>query len=465
LGTFDKRKRIETPVPRKLRKGIEGGVWDSQRRDFLQMDNTTKSDAIANCERVKKPFTPPPGKLIIPHAYIADMLGDTRLTGRELRVLLAIVDETVGWNRKTVTQTLGFWAMRSGIRQKDVGVVLAGLTDKRWISWKRGTLGGSGLQGTLTLIHYPQNEGSNDDATLKTGGSLPSKSGHATLKNGGTATLISGGTYQDTINTHKTQSNKHAAEQPPQCADVGFELNGKPEQKQKNGWALWHEVNVALGRKAPAAIPKYTKAAKEILQALNGDTAEFTRVCAAYLKDADPWIVGQGHNLHVLMSKLEKYRNTQSARIERPDPETDPHIQEVLAQMRAEDAAQAAKLPEELQHPKMREAWLRWLKHREQKAAPVTDLELEECAKQMIGWGIRKAIRSINYTIGKGAKGLILEPVIPLKPDYSNITEHLASGGDTGELGDLPQIKPLTAAERRDLWPDEPQPTQGGHTS
>jgi hypothetical protein len=231
------------------------------------MDNTPEHTPISTGLRPKNPFTPPPGKLFISHAYIAEILADASLTLRELRLLLAIVDETVGWNRRAVTQRLGFWALRAGIHQKHVGAILATLAQKGWITWTRGAVGGRGLQGTINLIRYPQIGGSKVDITTTVGGgSATTELGRCYPQNGGTATTVGGGTYQVTINTLNTQSKGEGAfcEFPKELQTAAFkELHQEYVQHRESrkspliGTALKHYFRkmVKMGeRRARAAL-------------------------------------------------------------------------------------------------------------------------------------------------------------------------------------------------------------------
>jgi hypothetical protein len=232
-------------------------------------------------------------------------------------------------------------------------------------------------------------------------------------------------------------------------ADSGdFELKDEqPDKPKKNGWALWHDANVACGRKAPAPIGKYTKAAKELLEALNGDAEEFTRICTAYLKDSDKWLVGQGHNLHVLINRLETYRNAAPSKLRIEKDHTDPGCAATLAELQHDK--DTTPLPEALNHPKVIEAIIRWRQHKLEKNSPVTALEAAEMYALLASWGKKKAIRSIRYSIGKGWKSLVKEPVIPLNPDGSNVQEHIDSGGAEGTDFDIKTN--FTAEEKLEL--------------
>jgi len=85
--------------------------------------------------------------------------------------------------------------------------------------------------------------------------------------------------------------------------------NKENRSSQPNGWALWVDACREAGRADPVRIGKNLSAAKNLLAALNGDGAEFKRLCAEFLADTDPWIVSRGHGLCDLSGKIERYRN------------------------------------------------------------------------------------------------------------------------------------------------------------
>jgi len=143
-------------------------------------------------------------------------------------------------------------------------------------------------------------------------------------KTGGTRILLTNyERYQADASDHETvqkaaqsSPSNAAGEPPPDSPSIPHQLptteEGKEEKRisrRPNGWALWVDACRESGKPDPLRLGKNTAAAKNILTALNGDAAEFKRVCKLYLADCDSWLVERGHALCFLTSKLEGYRN------------------------------------------------------------------------------------------------------------------------------------------------------------
>lgn len=78
--------------------------------------------------------------------------------------------------------------------------------------------------------------------------------------------------------------------------------------RKPNVWAWWVDANRTAGRKDPTPVGPDTAASKAISK-LGFEEAEVKRLLAAYLGDADPFVVKQGHPLRLLPGRIDSYRN------------------------------------------------------------------------------------------------------------------------------------------------------------
>ena len=69
----------------------------------------------------------------------------------------------------------------------------------------------------------------------------------------------------------------------------------------------------------------------------------------------------------------------------------------------------APDIPAAIDTAEFREAWERWKKHRREKRAPLTTTSVEDQFKEMVSWGVFRAIAAINYSIKKGWTGIFEE--------------------------------------------------------
>lgn len=106
----------------------------------------------------RKKFNPPSnGHLRLTHAEV-QLLIEARLPGREMWLLLAILDETRGWQRDTVTRRLGYWSLRTGIGKSHLPGVFRSLERKGFIEWMHGVQKRRRQQarnGTIRLVCFP----------------------------------------------------------------------------------------------------------------------------------------------------------------------------------------------------------------------------------------------------------------------------------------------------------------------
>lgn len=63
-------------------------------------------------------------------------------------------------------------------------------------------------------------------------------------------------------------------------------------------------------------------------------------------------------------------------------------------------------LPEEIATPEFREWWAKWVKHRNEKKAPLTRTNAETLIAEFRDWGIERSIAAIRYTIRQGWQGI-----------------------------------------------------------
>lgn len=145
-------------------------------------------------------FTAPKaGELRLRHDYLQSII-EADLSAREMRLLLAILDETTGWSRRSVSKPLGYWSLRTGIGQDNIARVLKRLADLGWISWTRGTKAGKGTRGSagaITLLRQQK-------AELRVAESTVMGDGASTAVGDGASTVMGDGTSQAVTNNIKT---------------------------------------------------------------------------------------------------------------------------------------------------------------------------------------------------------------------------------------------------------------------
>jgi hypothetical protein len=98
-----------------------------------------------------KPFKPPArGELRVSHADVHRLIM-AGISGRGYRVLLAVLDETIGWQRQSIVKPLGYWVLRTGIPDH-LPAVFRELERTGFIRWTRGRVNMAGQRGTAGTI-------------------------------------------------------------------------------------------------------------------------------------------------------------------------------------------------------------------------------------------------------------------------------------------------------------------------
>lgn len=222
---------------------------------------------------------------------------------REVRVLIAIMRETVGWSRNEKVLSAYKISEMTGIDPRNVYLALASLEKKKFITRDRKQTGNTIALMPPEMWQIPVSE-------------MTSCQIRHHVKNDTTTSVRSDTTTSvknDTTGMPMTPDLIGVAEDLKTVKDSKDSIPQKMRaQKQVkaarvNPWAVWVDVHRRIARVDPVAIGPDTSAAKKAFAALGSDPEKLEMCFENFLYDDDSYLASSGWALRDILKRLNKY--------------------------------------------------------------------------------------------------------------------------------------------------------------
>lgn len=197
---------------------------------------------------MKGDYVAPNGQLRIDHREI-DRIIKADLTLSAMRLILAIADEALGWerNKDSTTQRQGYWELRTGIPSKHIGRALQELEKAGFIQWERGKKSKQGEAPKPSKITYIRatTGSAPGGAALVIGESCPTPGATPTPSRGldhphlrGCSTPVSGGTLQARSMKQLTEAKDSSLRSEPAEGENSVSIADVPVEESEPGCVI-----------------------------------------------------------------------------------------------------------------------------------------------------------------------------------------------------------------------------------